>query len=206
MLNISDLFSSLAIEDIVGHCEEQPSSAHAYFFFDGRNAEGELSFHEKFIRSLILQLWEQSDGTPAALIKIYGRGPSHRQPSLRSLENTLQAMIEEFLHVYIIVDAIDECADRGKFLKWLECLTSAGRVHVLFSSRQERDIEDRVTAFDYLDDMRFAGGAANPDITQYLKERLDQVRKWTPEIRELVKNVLLAGADGRYADAILFPI
>ncbi|KAF7969249.1 hypothetical protein HWV62_27901 [Athelia sp. TMB] len=184
------------IEDIIGHCQERPFFARVYFFFDGRNAEGELSYHEKFIRSSIMQLWEQSGGNPAALIKIYGRGPSHPQPSLHSLEITLQAIIDEFRHVYIIVDAVDECVDRGKFLKWLKLLGNTGRVHVLFSSRQERDIEDHVAAFRYLDHMRFAGGAANPDISKYLKERLDQVKKWTPETRELVWNVLLEGADG----------
>ncbi|KAF7972046.1 hypothetical protein HWV62_19181 [Athelia sp. TMB] len=195
---LTALSGSLAIEDIVLHCEEQPSSAHLYFFFDGRNAEGELSYHEKFVRSLIMQLWEQCDRIPVALIKIYGRGPSHPQPSLRWLESTLQEIIEEFRHVYIIVDAVDECADRWKFLKWLGSLNNTGKVHIMFSSRQERDIEDHVAASPCLDYIRFAGGAENPDILQYLKERLDQVKKWSPATRELVWNALLKGADGSF--------
>ena len=150
-----------------------------------------------------MQLWDQCDGTPTALIGIYGRGLSHPQPSLSSLESALHAIIGGFQHVYIIVDAVDECSDRGKFLKWLKKFQNTGIVHVLFSSRQERDIEDHVDVMDSLDHMCFAGGAANPDIMEYLRERLSQIRKWAPETRALVGNVLLEGADGRYAIATI---
>lgn len=198
-LKVSYATSSTAIEDVAWHCEEQALSACAYFFFDNRNAEGELSFHEKFVHSLILQLWHQLGRIPAALMGIYGNGPSHPQPSLTTLQNTLQATIGEFQHVYIIIDALDECVDKERLLLWFKEIShwQSGKLHMLLSSRQERGIEDHIVAIARLERLSLAGGSANPDITKFLDGSLSRLKKWAPETRAIVRDTLLEGADGR---------
>lgn len=68
---------------------------------------------------------------------IYRKGPSHPQPSLTTLQNTLQATIGEFQHVHIIIDALGKCVDKDspwfkEFLHW-----PAGKLRVMLSGRQE---------------------------------------------------------------------
>ncbi|KAF7968365.1 hypothetical protein HWV62_30893 [Athelia sp. TMB] len=193
---------SSAVEDVIKDCEAKPSGSftYAYFFFDSRSAENDLSVHEKFVRSIILQLWHHFGKIPSALLDIYGQGPSHPQPPLAILEHCLQAIIREFQHVYIMIDALDECVDREKLLIWIKGISkwASGKLHLMFSSRQERDIMDQIAAVHGLQHVRFAGGNLNPDILRYIDDTLSEIVKWAPETRTMVKLALLERADGSF--------
>ncbi|KZP13149.1 hypothetical protein FIBSPDRAFT_869589 [Athelia psychrophila] len=91
------IICSTVIEKIRAECGTDPSSACAYFFFDSRDAQTDLSLHNKLIRSIIRQLSHQSSGCPASLVELYGGG--HEQPSITSLELTLQKILDGFEHV-----------------------------------------------------------------------------------------------------------
>ncbi|KZP09386.1 hypothetical protein FIBSPDRAFT_938507, partial [Athelia psychrophila] len=194
------IMCSFAIQYVIKICRERPSSACAYFFFDGRSAENELCFHEKLIRSLILQLWHALGRIPQALMDVYGQGPSHPQPSVAVLQDTLQLVIGEFQNVYIVVDALDECTDRGKLLEWTRSIlcSGSGKLHILFSSRKERDIEDCLAPLDCLGHIQFSSRSSNPDILKYLERRISEIPKWDPKIRKIVKDALLGGSDGSF--------
>ncbi|KAF7980533.1 hypothetical protein HWV62_37665 [Athelia sp. TMB] len=187
----SSTISSSVVEDLMQHCKEQPASAYAYFFFDSRSAESELSLHDKFIRSIVLQLWHQLGRMPLALENIYGKGPSHPQPSITMLQDILQGIIKELDHVYIVIDALDECADRERLLLWAKTMPqwAQGKCHVLLSSRREPDIEDGLDEVIGLQRMSFAGGSANPDIVKYVTEKLLEVKRWNSDIRVMLKQL-----------------
>ncbi|KZP25880.1 hypothetical protein FIBSPDRAFT_929074 [Athelia psychrophila] len=195
---------SCVIDELDRHCQDQASSAHTYFFFDARNAESNLSLHDKFIRSLILQLWHQLHRMPAALSDIYGGGPMHPQPSTSILEDILRAVIGEYEHVYIVIDALDECTDRHKLLTWIKNISCReGTVlHMVFSSRRESDIIDHMAVIRSLENMHFAGGSANPDIVDYVNGKLSEKPKWSPEVVMIVKHALIQGADGRQVNLL----
>ncbi|KAF7976481.1 hypothetical protein HWV62_6755 [Athelia sp. TMB] len=192
--------SSSAIEDVMMHCKNKPSSACAYFFFDGRSAESELSSHEKLIRSLIQQLWDELGRIPAALLNAYGNRPSHPQPSINDLEGILHATIEEFREVYLIVDALDECDDREDLLTWISKLSNIQglELHILFSSRPEHKIEGSIVLLDHLHRIDFAGGSENPDLLKYIDDTLSCKVKWAAKTRDRVRVILLQGADGSF--------
>ncbi|KZP14980.1 hypothetical protein FIBSPDRAFT_750996, partial [Athelia psychrophila] len=140
---------------------------------------------------------------PAALKDIYGKGPSYPQPSLLILQDTLQNIIGEFQHVYIVIDALDECADRYKLLRWVKDISRwpGGKLHIMLSSRRERDIEDNLVDIKGLERVSFAGGSANPDIVKFVDEKLAELIIWKkldPEIQMLVIHALLEGADGSF--------
>lgn len=191
--------SSSVIDDLTMHCERNPSFACAYFFFDGRNLEGELSIQEKYIRSLIRQLWDYLGRMPAALLGIYSTRSSHPQPSIEALQDTLQTIIGDFQEVYIVIDVLDACTDRDELLVWVKNLAGwkEGKLHLILSSRPELDIDDHWAALDYFERIRFAGGSGNPDIVNYVDDMLPENGKWTPETHALVRNVSLERADGR---------
>src|SRR5215471_2646841 len=104
-------FSSTIIEDVKSHCLSDSTLGFAYFYFDFN--DGEKQRHENLIRSLITQLSAKSAKVPEALQALYSlsEGGQH-QPSKDGLVTTLQSILGDFPKTYIILDALDECADR----------------------------------------------------------------------------------------------
>ena len=189
-------YSSTVIEEILQNCAGKTTFSCAYFFFDNRNGQADLSKHEKMLRSIICQLSQQSTGIPPPLMETYGGG--HQQPSVASLQLTLERIVEGFEHVYIVLDALDECTDRQKLLAWIDDIfrRKCGNVHILLSSRLEADIEERFGCLDSLSRVSLAGSSADTDIATYLDAMLSKMVRWDAQTRVRVRSVLLDGADG----------
>lgn len=193
--------SSFVIKHIANHCKANTSIACAYFFFDRRDSQKSLQLHGNLIRSLILQLWDQCDGTPAALVELYGKG--HQQPSIGALEETLRQVIDEFDEVFIMIDALDECTERASVLKWIETSTiwNVGKLHLLVTSRPEKEIGDRLKLLQPAQ-ISVEREAKNRDIEIHLDRILstdNAFTLWDDENRGLIKTTLLERADGMYA-------
>ena len=115
----------------------------AYFFFDGRDGQNELQTIRSLIRSLIRQFSASYGGLPATLTKLFHScHDGGSQPTVKSLQATLILILEAFDHVYIVLDALDECAERKDLLKWItEMICSRkDKLHLLVTSRPEEDI------------------------------------------------------------------
>src|SRR6202035_5272350 len=120
--------SATIIEDVARHCETNQSSAFAYFFFDGKDGQKGSQTVESLIRSLIRQFSTAYGGVPAILTKLYHScHDGSAQPSVKSLQVTLLLILEAFNDVYIVLDALDECAERTAVLKWIKQTTTSWR-------------------------------------------------------------------------------
>jgi hypothetical protein len=104
----------------------------------------------------------------------------------------------------MVVDALDECVDRGKLLSWIKDLASwkVGKLHFLATSRQQREIE---TIFLPLRPISVCleGESINLDIATYLDRMLQDNERstaWNVDVhmRDQVKMSLLQGAQGMY--------
>lgn len=201
--------SSSIIENTINHCKSRASHACAYFFFDGRDTQKQLRMHESLIRSLIMQFSDQCGGLPAVLVELYkGCNNGHQEPSMDVLQNTLQSVLDGFSGAYIIIDSLDECAERGKLLHWLTKITSwkVGKVHLVVTSRPERDIEDHLQV---LDSRRvcLTNERENRDIEIYLGHMLQQdgkLKRWDEGVRSNIKDVLMERAQGMYVSLNAF--
>ncbi|KZP03973.1 hypothetical protein FIBSPDRAFT_657023, partial [Athelia psychrophila] len=105
-----------------------------------------------------------------------------------------------FGRTYIIIDAVDECADREKVLAWIEQLTrrKKGNLQVLFSSRPERDITDQLRSMVSLYRVTLNGKLADKDIETYLDAMLSKLTRWDKETIARVRNALITGSDGMF--------
>ncbi|KZP07476.1 ankyrin, partial [Athelia psychrophila] len=192
------IICSTVIDDILNHCAGKSTHACAYFFFDNKSGQSDLTSHNKFIRSIIRQLSHQSSSFPASLMEIYDGG--HQQPSLASLQLTLRRIIEGFKHAYIVVDALDECTDRKKVLAWIEELVqwSGGKLHILLSSRPETDIKKKFRSMANLVQFSLAGSPMNKDMEICIDAMLLEMDMWDDETRAHVKDVLIRDAQGMF--------
>jgi hypothetical protein len=188
---------------VARHCETNQSSAFAYFFFDGRDGQKESQTVASLIRSLIRQFSTPYGGVPAVLTKLYHSCHNGgAQPSVESLQATLLLILEAFDDVYIVLDALDECAERKYILKWVKETTSwrKSKLHLLVTSRLEEDIAKHLRLLDP-NHVYIKQDLVSRDIERYIDSILDgedSFERWGDEIKANTKNKLLNNAGGMY--------
>lgn len=105
---------------------------------------------------------------------------------------------------YIILDALDECAERDELLTDLEEIVSweDANVHVLTTSRREKDIEEALILLsDERNRIGIQSALVNADIRTYTHDRLQidrKLRRWLkrPEVQLKIEDTLVKKADG----------
>ena len=199
LINFS-LYSSAIIHDLL----QRFNSATAYFFFDGRDSQKDFQLHDKLIRSLIWQFSLKCEGkVPKVLVNLYARcGNGHQEPALGDLQIALQRILHGFSSTFIILDALDECAEREKILNWIQTfILQKDRnlgLHLIVTSRPEQEIEDKFKSYHYLDLVEESG---NHDLVAYVDYQLQNdsdLQKWDFETQEQIKLRLMEQADGMY--------
>jgi hypothetical protein len=153
------------------------------------------------LRALIEQLSSKCMSIPDGLEELFSvYADSRRSPSPDELKSTLKSIIGGFENVYIVFDALDECANRPEFLKLLEEIHgwNLDSLHLLATSRREQDIEealsDLVSHQVFMDKDLVAG-----DIEVYVSRTLDNDPKFcrcSAEMKENIKATLMEGAHG----------
>jgi hypothetical protein len=199
LINLSH-YSSAIIHDLL----QRFNSATAYFFFDGRDSQKDFQLHHKLIRSLIWQFSLKCEGTvPKVLVDLYTRcGNGHQEPTLGDLQNTLERILHGFSLTFIILDALDECAEREKILNWIPTFILQKDInlglHLIVTSRPEQEIKEKFKSYHYLD---LVEESENHDLVTYVDYQLQNdsdLQKWDCETQEQMKLKLMEQADGMY--------
>lgn len=96
--------------------ESDPTSALAFFYFDFRDQQKQKV--SGFLRSLIAQLCKGQEKLPESIKALDERRSDQEAPSsVQVLLKTLVSVMETPGQKYVIVDALDECTDRGELLE-----------------------------------------------------------------------------------------
>ncbi|ELR10083.1 hypothetical protein GMDG_04483 [Pseudogymnoascus destructans 20631-21] len=197
------ILTSTVTEDIFLYCANDPGKVVAYFYFDFTDANKQKT--ELMVRSLISQLSEQCIKMPLALEALYSSSDKgNRQPSLDALMNVLQHMLQEFPQSYLILDALDECANRAELARILEQMAEwqLEDMRVLVTSRKERDIESSLKDIINRDCIIYLEPqVVDKDIQTYICQRLSddkELIKWQKdaEIRREIETTLMEGSRG----------
>ena len=164
------------------------------------------------LASLLAQLCAKSDSCNDVLSKLYSRyNAGSQQPDNHALMECLKKMIQlpQQPIIYLIVDALDECPNtsgfpktaREKVLEFLEDLVELNlpNVRICVTSRPEIDIHD---VLDPLASHRMSlhdEGGQQKDIVDYVRTIVltdRKMRRWRPEDKQLVIDILSAKAGG----------
>ncbi|KAG4414253.1 hypothetical protein IFR04_012625, partial [Cadophora malorum] len=192
---------STVIREVKSQYKSNPAVAIAYFYFDFNDTEKQR--HDKFTRSLIEQLAWQSPKALAYLETLFSHcQDGKQQPTQDALEIALQKILNEFGETFIILDALDECKEREELLLLLQNLTSwgAGNLHVLATSRRERDIEETLESLT-TSEICLQSALVDNDIRIYLSERLQndsKLKRWPANVRREIEDTLMEGAQGMF--------
>lgn len=196
------ILSSTIIERVIQDCADDSGKAVAYFYFDFRDYQKQLA--APMLKSLILQIAGQLKGRSIALRNLHTSYPDEkRQPSLEALLQTLHDILLSIPETYIILDALDECSEHEDLFEILRTIANWQylRMHIILTSRYDRDIEDSVHEFtDPIDIVKFERHKVDEDIRAYVIQRMQDdkgLRKWNdPELREEIEIALMNGAQG----------
>lgn len=160
------------------------------------------------IRSLISQFSQQCVKIPTTLDTLFSSCQSKQDsPSLDSLLEVLHQMIRELPQSYLILDALDECADRAVLMGLIEDIAEwrFENLHVLFTSRKEHDIESSLESIvDAPSTICLETKLVDGDIQKYVRQRLSddrRLKKWQkdPVMSHEIEDRLMKGAHGMYA-------
>lgn len=197
------ILSSTVLQDVHQHCQDDPGKVIAYFFFDFNDSKKQDP--EMMVRSLLCQLTQQSIKIPASLDALFSTCESgERQPSFSALLDALQSMIKDLPQVYIVLDALDECAQRVELMEILRIMVkwNAPNLHILFTSRKERDIESSLKGcIDPQNSICLQSQVVDKDIQHYVQQRLlddNALSKWAKDValRQEIQTALREGAKG----------
>jgi hypothetical protein len=196
-MNVS---SSTVIEEISIHCRSDPFLAIAFFYFDFTNKDTLLN---AVLLSLIKQLSAQCASTPHALESLFSKckqGGGHRAPCREELDSTLREIIGGFQTVYIVFDALDECPERSRFLAAIQDIHDweFDTLHLLATSRRERDIEDTLSGLishEVLMDEKLLDGDIRLHVSRTLEDDT-KFKMFSAVEKEMVMTTLIEGAHG----------
>lgn len=199
------VLSSAILRDVLQHCDNDPGKVVVYFYFDFKDTQKQDP--ELMLRSLIYQLLQQCFWIPRSIDMLYfSCDNGQRQPSLFELLEVMQQMIQEFPHVYIILDALDECTKHSQLGGILKTMAGGQpqNLHVLVTSRRERYIESLLAGFiDQENMVCMTSKSIDMDIEIYVQQRLSNdrsLRKWQTNVtaRQDIQTSLMKGARGMY--------
>ncbi|KAF3922268.1 hypothetical protein ABW20_dc0104245 [Dactylellina cionopaga] len=177
-----------------------------YFFFDF-NDRDKQSF-DKMIRALISQLCYQRAENLPQLDRLYSScNDGRQQPTCQTLRETFLCTIEQMKEIWLVLDALDECSkeERENILPWMEeILVSSkhGGIHLLVTSRRERDIESRILKFTHTNYMvAIQSGLVTDDICAYVRTRVregDGLKRWRshPKVQDEIEIAIGENANG----------
>jgi hypothetical protein len=199
------ILSSTIVEHLLQHCHDDASMVMTYFYFDFKDTQKQDP--ELMLHSLLCQLLQRSVVIPKSVDALFSSCENgKRQPSLHTLLDVTRQVAREFAHVYVVLDALDECAQRSELMDMLE--TVAGwqldNLHLLMTSRRERDIESSLESYLGKEDVVcLQRDVVNQDIQRYVQQRLrvdKGLAKWNKDatVRQEIEAALMGGAHGMY--------
>ncbi|KAI1676258.1 Ankyrin repeat domain protein [Pyrenophora tritici-repentis] len=199
------ILSSTIIEHLLQHCHDDTSIVTAYFYFDFNDTQKQDP--ELMLRSLLYQLVQRSVVIPKGVNALFSScEDGKRQPSLHALLQVTREAAQEFTHIYVVLDALDECTQRSELMDMLKTVAEwqLDNLHLLMTSRKERNIETFLESYVGEEDaICLQRDVVDQDIQRYVQQRLHIDRglaKWNKDaaIRQEIENAMMRGAYGMF--------
>ncbi len=202
------LASSTIIEEIETMRKSGLASL-GFFYHDFR--EDQKKDRRGLLSSLLVQLCHQSDSYCDILSKLYSE---HVDGSQHPSDSALFRCLIEIVKlpgqapVYLIIDALDECPNtsaipspREKVLKLVRELfdLQLPNLRICVTSRPETDIKAVLEPLAFHSVSLHDESGQMEDIENYIKSVIKtdpRNRRWKPEDKQLVIDVLIKNADG----------
>ncbi|KAJ7855182.1 hypothetical protein B0H14DRAFT_3449196 [Mycena olivaceomarginata] len=149
--------------------QRQQGAAVTYFFFDFRDEKSQRV--KIMLQSIILQLSVQSPNSYSALEREYESSQGQILPPYNNLLCILNDLLSDFTHIYIVLDALDECNEHDDLVQFITRLWdwTTSPLHLLFAS-QPREIFTE--AFKHVSLVTLTPDITHEDIQRFIDSEL----------------------------------
>ena len=192
------VLSATVIEDVRRLCSTNPDTCYAYYYFDFNDAAKRKP--HSMVSSLLGNLGCSMESQPQCIRDLHDKHLSGQQePSFNDFVSALMSVLQGRPKVYILLDALDECSEQEKLLKFICTIESTCKnANIFVSSRREYNItEALVDRVKYDFDMKTA--AVDADIELFVQNFLSTDRalgKWPSDIKAEIKDQLCRRSGG----------
>ena len=196
------VLASAIINKLIEDCEKMTKVGIAFFYFDFNN-QSTMQDHNRFLRSIIEQLSSECGDIPKSLAALYRRSRNGTlQPMTADLLTTLQSIIHDFSHFYLVIDAFDECKEKQQFLGFLNAVMmwKFPQTHILVTSRTDIDAEIRNRKWDCTS-IIIEEHLVDADVEKHVLATLEDdeiLNRWDPEQQRLIAKSLIEGTKGNF--------
>jgi hypothetical protein len=152
------------------------------------------------VASLLKQLVQDSSTAYDNIKSFYNRHRDHEtRPTLDELRAELRSQIERYSKAFIVVDALDECAEVGGTRAGLLAALRSLPVNLLVTSRELHSISEEFCGSKRLDIL-----ASNQDVQRYIESRIPHEPRLArhvknhPELQDEIVTKITKNAGGMY--------
>ncbi|KAJ7591828.1 ankyrin repeat-containing domain protein [Mycena floridula] len=193
------MLASRVIDHLQKLTQGQPGVGVAYIFCDYRQSS--IQGATDVIGSVLRQLLINSDEIPGSLHSIHDcyKSVPPQPRTLRDFTTALEAQIQLYSCVYLVIDALDESSSetRDILISTVHRLAESGHLHVLVTSRQ-------MIGDEFVNDSQIHIWANDGDIRRYITQRikdgkeLQKVINGDETLQDEIINKVTEKADGMF--------
>lgn len=194
---------STIIDDLQALVGLQSRSIISYFYFSFADVKRQKC--TSLLSSILAQLCPRPT-IPQILQDLYEQH-RHTRPTVDEPSKTLRSILNELDNVYIVIDALDECAseteggEQEEILEWLSEMSCSkiDSLHTIVPSRREPNIQRSFSSKSVWHSVSFTKTSNTDDIASFIKNQLEtntRLKSLDESTEHDVETTLLRGADG----------
>ncbi|KAL9046990.1 MAG: hypothetical protein Q9214_000321 [Letrouitia sp. 1 TL-2023] len=176
----------------------------AYFYCDHRDHERQTT--SELVAALVKQLACRPSQLPWQVVDLYERLIDESgRPGLKELESVLIALCKKPSKTFLLIDALDEFANRSErrhFFSLLQELKKASVKIFLTSRSNHEDINERLQQAASIEIV-----ASENDVKMYLEQKMEEneafTKRLTPRLKKAVVDIITERASGMFLMAVL---
>jgi hypothetical protein len=187
------MMAAIAI-DYLCKMKQRDNIGVAYLFcsYKTQNDQTALSLFAALLRQLVQGLLN----IPDPVIRMYDDHLKQKsRPLLDEIFQVLQSICSNYTRVYIVIDALDECANndntRNQLIDKLRELQAKIEVRLLFTSRPNIKIEEKFQS-DPILEVR----AGEEDVRRFLEGQMSRLPAHTEQLKRTIRDKIAEAVDG----------
>lgn len=184
----------------------------AKFHHDGENLTTGItyiyfSYHQNYekadnlLLSILKQLAQIRLSLPSCITALYEQHKDKgTRPSLEAVSSALQSVIGTYSRTFIVIDALDECADindcRSRFLAEILSLRMKSAVNIFATTRPNMEIAKQFEGSTFLEIL-----ARGEDVRKYLDDHINRLPNFVcddAELKSEVEETIIDSVQGMY--------
>ncbi|KAF9063590.1 hypothetical protein BDP27DRAFT_1426756 [Rhodocollybia butyracea] len=162
-----------------------------YYYFDNCDNFKTKTTSRGLLQSLVLQMATRTESVHPVLHRLYKECKEGGiDPTTKGLGATLAEAVKGWSHVFLVLDAMDECSEAIEVFKYLAPLKD--NLYIMVTSQYMAETSLGVSWHIHLDN---AQDAFNQDVAKYLQDKFGKLQ---PELFTEIVDVLTKGAQGQF--------